>query len=197
MTETPPDLLAETIAQRTALVRLLRGLAAEEWDRPSLCEGWRIREAVAHIELPFRYPAPRFLWELARSGGRFDAMADRVARRDAAAYSPEELVAFLEANTAHPWRAPGGGQLGALSHDVIHGLDVTEGLGRPSVTPPERIRLVLEAPKLAGAFGVDLDGVRLVASDTEYAVGEGREVELPAKDVLLVLTGRRQLPAPS
>ncbi len=126
-----------------------------------------------------------------KSRGLFDAMADRLALLDAAAYSPEELVAFLEAKAAHPWRAPGGGQRGALSHDVIHSLDVTEALGRPPVSPPERVRLVVEGPKLAGAFGVDLDGVRLVATDAEYAVGARHEVELPAKDVLLVLTGRK------
>lgn len=196
MTQTSNEVFDETVAQRTALAGVLRGLPEAEWERPSLCAGWRIKEAVAHIELPFRYSAPRFLLQLLRSRGRFDAMSDRLARRDAARYSAEELVDFLEANLAHPWRPPGGGQLGALSHDVIHGLDVTEALALPTVSPPDRIRTVLEAPRLVDAFKVDLHGVRLTAIDTEYAVGDAgaATLPLPAKDVLLVVTGRRPVP---
>src|SRR5829696_4861807 len=38
-----------TIAQRVALRGVLRELAPEEWDTPSLCAGWRVRDVAAHL----------------------------------------------------------------------------------------------------------------------------------------------------
>ena len=65
-------------------------------------------------------------------------MSDRCARRDAAALSSAELTEALASNANHPWKPPGGGHIGALTHDVIHGLDITEALG---------LRLPVKAPK--------------------------------------------------
>ena len=99
--------------------------------------------------------------ELARSRGRFNAMADRVARRDAARMSPAELAEAVSSNAGHPWKPPGGGFAGALAHDLIHGLDITVplGLGRP--VPEDRLRVVLPgslADRSVRFFGVDLAG---------------------------------------
>jgi hypothetical protein len=37
-----------------------------------------------------------------------------------------------------------------------------------------------------------LAGVRLVATDVEFAAGEGREVQVPIGDIVMVLAGRAQ-----
>jgi uncharacterized protein (TIGR03083 family) len=37
--------------QRRALLHLLGGLSEEEWRRPSLCEGWTVRQVAAHLVL--------------------------------------------------------------------------------------------------------------------------------------------------
>jgi uncharacterized protein (TIGR03083 family) len=190
---TTEGLYAETVAQREALAELLGTLSAADWERPSLCAGWRIRETVAHITMPFRYSTAAVLLEVLRARGRFDVATDRLARRDAV-QSTDELLAGLVDNVAHRWAPPGGGQLGALSHDVIHGLDITEALGHETVSPPSRLATVLGGPRLAGAFKVDLSGVRLVASDADVAVGEGHEVSMSATDVLLVCTARKPVP---
>ena len=90
---------------------------------------------------------------------------------------------------------PSGGLLGAWSHDVIHSLDVTEGLGLPAGQPGTD-SAGLGSPKLSGAFNVDMAGRKLTATDLDgLAVGKGTEVLLPAKDILLVLTNRRPVPA--
>jgi len=120
-------------AKRTELAEVLGKLPAERWDDPTLCAGWRVREVVAHIIMPFRYSSRQFVFELARSRGKFNAMADRCARRDAAVMSPDELVTALRSNACHPWKPPRGGYQGALTHDVIHGMDITEAPGpRPA-----------------------------------------------------------------
>lgn len=35
-----------------------------------------------------------------------------------------------------------------------------------------------------------LDGVRLVATDADFAAGQGREVKAPIRDIVMVLAGR-------
>jgi len=136
--DTIRDMIA---AQRAELAEVLAGLPEPAWDDPTLCAGWRVREVVAHITMPFRYGRGRFALELAKSRGRFNEMADRTARQDAAALSPMDLTEAVRSNTGHPWKPPGGGYTGALAHDLIHGLDITVPLGLtiPHV-PEERLR---------------------------------------------------------
>lgn len=188
------EIFEETCAERARLLALLERLTPEQWGSPSLCAGWRVREVVAHMTMPFRTTPLRFVTGLARARFSFDRYADRAARADTAALTDDELVAQLRDNIRHGWRPPGGGEVGALSHDVIHGLDVSEPLGLPA-PPAERIATVLRAagPRNLDYFGVHLTGTRLVATDADVSVGDGGPVRMPAKDVLLVVTGRRSL----
>jgi uncharacterized protein (TIGR03083 family) len=184
-------------AERTELAEMLAGLPAPRWDEPTLCAGWRVREVVAHITMPFRYSRSRFVLELAKSRGKFNDMADRCARRDAAAMSPGELAEALRSNANHPWKPPGGGYEGALTHDVIHGLDSTEALGLGRLVPEDRLGVVLPnlvTPKALGFFGVDLSGVELRAADTGWTFGSGRPVTGSAQDLALFLCGRKLPP---
>jgi uncharacterized protein (TIGR03083 family) len=181
-------------AERAELAELLAGLPAARWDEPTLCAGWRVREVVAHITMPFRYSGRRFAFELARSRGKFNAMADRCARRDAAIMSPDELVTALRSNADHPWQPPGGGYAGALTHDVIHGLDITEALDLGRRVPQDRLRVVLPnlaTPQARNFFGVDLSGIELRADDTAWTFGSGTPVTATAQDLALFLCGRR------
>ncbi|WP_350274315.1 maleylpyruvate isomerase family mycothiol-dependent enzyme [Kribbella sp. HUAS MG21] len=190
------DIRTAVAGERSELAELLAGLPETDWDRPSLCEGWRVRELVAHITMPYRITMPRLLAGLVRAGGSFNRYADRQARRDASELTPAELVACLHANVNHPWKPPGDGYEGALSHDVIHGLDLTVALGIDRQVPAERLRIVLGAlkPRQARYFGVDLDGVQLRATDLDWTYGTGEPLAGLAQDLLLVLCGRT-LPA--
>ncbi|RAG86042.1 hypothetical protein DN069_08485 [Streptacidiphilus pinicola] len=193
------QLQTETYAERERLASLLADLTPEQWDTPSLCTGWRVREVVAHITFPFRTKPLRFFTGLAAARFSINRFSDTAARRDASRMSADELLRSLRDNVRHPWQPPGGGQAGALSHDVIHGLDLTEPLGLPPA-PPERIATVLAnasgSARALAFFGVDLGGVTLRAQDADIAFGTGDTVlDLPAKDLLLTITGRRPLPA--
>jgi uncharacterized protein (TIGR03083 family) len=184
-------------AQRGELADVLDGLTAGEWDAPTLCAGWRVREVVAHITMPFRYGGPKFGLELARSRGNFNAMSDRLARRDTARLSAAELAAALRANIAHPWRPPGGGFEGALAHDVIHGLDITIPLGVAKQIPAERLRPILPASAAERSvkfFGTDLDGVEFRATDLDWTLGAGSPVTGLAQDLLLAICARKLPP---
>ena len=192
--DTIQDMIA---AQRGELAAVLGELPAGRWDTATLCAGWRVREVVAHITMPFRYSAPRFLVELARSRGMFNQMADRVARRDAASLSPGDLAEAVRSNTGHPWKPPGGGFDGALAHDVIHGLDITVPLGLSFAVPEERLRRVLPASlaeRSVRYFGTELSGIELRATDLDWSLGSGAPLTGAAQDLLLALCGRKLPP---
>ena len=115
-------------ADRRELAGVLDGLSAEQWDAPTLCDGWAVRHVVAHLTMPLRYSPPRFLLRLAAAGGRFQKMSDGVARRDGE-LPRAQLIATLRDRADYPWKPPGGGLESSLTHQVVHGLDITAPLG--------------------------------------------------------------------
>lgn len=192
-TQTTSALRAEIAAERRELADVLDGLDAAGWATPSLCPGWRTREVVAHMTMPYRYSAPKVLLGVLRARGDFDRFADRAARHDAAAVPDADLAATLRANAGHPWKPSVGGYAGALTHDVVHGLDFTVPLGVDRRPPPGRLAPVLDGlvtPKGLKHFGVDLAGAELRADDLEWAHGSGAPLTGPAHALVLVLTGR-------
>ena len=193
---TTTDLMPTVTAERRAFSDVLEGLQEAQWNAPSLCSGWRVREVVAHMTMPFRYGAPRFLGEMVRSGGNFARMADRVARRDARA-PIGTLLDGWRTNVANPWKPPGGGLEGALTHDVVHGLDITIPLGIEHPVGERALRVVLDhatSPLNRKHFGLDLAGTRLEADDLDWTFGDGEPLRGAARHLLMVLMDRR-LPA--
>ncbi len=194
MSSIQTDLMPHVRAERERLADLLAGLTDDEWNHPSLCRGWRALDVAAHITMPFRTSLPKLMVGLAAAGFSFNRYADRAARKDAARMSGVELLAILRANITNPWQPPGGGPAGALSHDTIHGLDITEPLDLPS-PPLERLALVVANanPRSLSYFGVDLAGIQLRGIDADVRIGDGEQVDMPVKDILLTITGRRPL----
>ncbi|MGW1376288.1 maleylpyruvate isomerase family mycothiol-dependent enzyme [Streptomyces sp. NPDC002446] len=190
------DIKTAIAAERRELADLLTGLTDEQWDAPTLCAGWRVREVAAHMSMGFRYSFPKVAAELLKAGGNINKVADRLARKDAAGASTGELAAFLRDNAHHPWTPPVGGLASALGHDVVHGLDITVALGLDRRVPEDRVRLLLEhvTPRSARFFGADLGGVALRADDLDWSFGAGAPLSGAAQDLLLVAFGRK-LPA--
>lgn len=175
-----------------ALADLLEAGLPSVWDAPSLCEGWRTREVVAHVTMPARYDGPAFMAELEAAGGDFTTLSDTIAARDGA-LAPASLLADLRSPVLHGWQPPGGGIEGALTHCVIHALDVIEAVPLARRVPEERIRRVLAlvaSPERPNLFGVDLAGIELRADDLDWVVGAGDTVSGPAQALALVACGR-------
>ncbi|MEV8320043.1 maleylpyruvate isomerase family mycothiol-dependent enzyme [Streptomyces sp. NPDC059900] len=190
------DIRQAIAAERHDLAALLDQLTPAQWEAPTLCAGWRVREVAAHMSLGFRYSLPRTLTELVKARGSLHRMTDRCARRDAAAHSTGQLAAFLRENADHPWQPPMTGIEGALGHDVVHGLDISVALGLERRVPPARIDVLLKkvTPKSTKFFGADVGGVELRADDLDWSYGSGTVLRGSAQDLLLVLYGRK-LPA--
>jgi uncharacterized protein (TIGR03083 family) len=173
------------------LADLLAPAPAETWDAASLCEKWQVRHVVAHVTMPVRLTPEQYGAEMAAAGGDFTVLSDTVAARDASLPIPEHL-AQLRSPVLHAWQPPGGGAAGALSHAVIHSLDVTVALDEPAVAPAEAVVAVLDQLTAAdGAFfGVDLTGVRLEAADADWSWGRGRTVRADGGALVALVSGR-------
>lgn len=191
------DLQPLVTADYLALADLVDGLSPERWDTPSLCEGWRVREVVAHMTMPARYGQEEFMAELRDCGFDFTKLSNRIASRDAE-LSSAELVGNLRDETLHQWTPPpDGGHQGALNHVVIHGLDITVALGEPRLSPDLTIEAVLDHLTAGGAhanFGTDITGRSLQATDIDWSYGSGPQLRGTAEDIVLHISGR-QLPA--
>jgi uncharacterized protein (TIGR03083 family) len=179
-------------AEFLALADLLGSATDAQWNSPSLCEGWRVREVIAHMTMAARYSDEEFMAELRDCDFDFGRLSNQVASRDAE-LPTGELVANLRADVMHHWVPPGGGYHGALNHVVIHGLDVTVPLGVPRRSPDETIRVVLDDLTVGGGhahFGIDIEGRSLQATDLDWSYGSGPALRGTAEDLALVLCGR-------
>jgi uncharacterized protein (TIGR03083 family) len=188
------DLRSWVASTYDRLADLLSAATIETWDAPSLCENWLVRHVVAHMTMPVRLTPQQFGAEMEAAGGDFTVLSDTVAARDAA-LPRAELLDQLRSPNLHAWQPPGGGAAGALSHAVIHSLDVTIALGQPTVAPAEALIAVLDQLVAAdgAVFGVDLTGVRLEATDASWHSGGGRRVRADS-GALVALLSRRTLP---
>ena len=176
----------------TGLADLLTATAVDTWDAPSLCEKWLVRHVIAHMTMPARLTPEQFGVEMAAAGGNFTVLSDTVAVRDAS-LPVVDLLDQLRPPRLHAWQPPGGGAAGALSHAVIHSLDVTIALDRPAVAPREAVTAVLDQLTAANgtSFGIDLTAVRLEATDTAWSWGNGQLVRAYSGSLVALLSGRR------
>lgn len=174
-----------------ALADLIAASPITIWDAPSLCEGWRVRHVIAHVTVPARLSPEQFGAEMAAAGGDFTALSNTVAARDAA-LPPSDLVAALRSRDLHAWQPPGGGASGALSHAVIHSLDITIALDQPTTAPADAVTNVLDNLTATGGarFGIDLTGIRLEADGTDWRWGTGKATRADPGRLVALLAGR-------
>jgi uncharacterized protein (TIGR03083 family) len=179
--------------QRRALAQLVDGRPAEDWERPSVCSEWRIRDVVAHVALTPRSPnIGAILLAGVRARGDFDGV-NRDMARAYAARTPAQLVADIR-DTADSRRKPAITTLDNLLFDVlVHVQDVALPLGIEYSMPLDAAREGVERVwRMGWPFWAKrkLRGLRLEATDVDWTVGNGPAVRGPAQALLLLLTGR-------
>src|SRR6266480_1664116 len=91
-------------AEFLALAALLESASDAQWDTPSLCEGWRVREVIAHMTMAARCSEEEFMAELRRCDFDFSHLSNQIA----AGPPIGELVANLRSDVMHHWTPPGG-----------------------------------------------------------------------------------------
>jgi uncharacterized protein (TIGR03083 family) len=179
-------------AERAALVEDLGRLDHEQWERPSLCEGWTVHDVAAHLVDTARTTRLGFVTGLARARFDFDRQNARGVERWRGA-TPQETLERLRAVVSRTSTPPAPLD-SRLVEEVVHGEDIRRPLGLTRDYPAEAVeralRLQLRTPASFGGAKELATRCRLVAEDAEVAVGEGPEVRGPALSLLLAVTGR-------
>ncbi|MBA8955006.1 maleylpyruvate isomerase family mycothiol-dependent enzyme [Actinomadura namibiensis] len=194
MTDT---ILSRLRAERLDFADLLDDLGPREWDVPSLCPGWTVRDVAAHLTLSTRTTLPLVLWRAVRARGDWNRMTADLARERAAAFPPAALVAQIRETAGSARRAPDAGPLDPLVDVLVHGQDIARPLGRVREMPVEPAIAGLEHVLPSRFYGARqrMRGTRLVATDADWSAGEGpAEMRAPAGDLLLWATGRATTP---
>ncbi|MFI9380709.1 maleylpyruvate isomerase family mycothiol-dependent enzyme [Kutzneria sp. NPDC052558] len=183
-------------AERTELAGLLATLSPREWETPSLCAGWRVRDVVAHMisydQLDTRTLVDRFT----RSAFGLHR-ANAIGVDELRDVDVSELLALFRRHLApHGLTSWFGGVLG-LEDALVHHQDIRRVLGRPRQIPAERLRPVLRTVALNPAVGGPwrVRGLRVIATDLGWAAGFGPVVAGPAEPLLMAIAGRRGITA--
>lgn len=180
-------------SERASLADLLSGLTAEEWRTPSLCPRWTVREVAAHV---ISSPQARVLpvvVGMVRWRGDFNRLILEEARRAATQYSTDEIVAQYGRFAGSRKHPIGTAPVDPLLDVLIHGQDIAVPLGRRRVMPPEAARAAADriwTKSFPFKARKRLAGLRLVASDLDWSVGDGEEVRGPIEALVLLLSGR-------
>lgn len=183
--------------QTTALADLLDSMDDPDLDRPSLCAGWDVRDVYGHMLLGHTTPMHRMLAMVVTYRGDLDKGSLERSRQLVAALTPADLRSR--------WRAVAENRVtkgvsrvipskeGFLDH-FVHEQDVRRPLGlarpddaallRPALDAVVSVRSRLFAPAKRVA------GLRLEATDLDWAHGSGPVVQGPAEALILGASGR-------
>lgn len=184
-------------AERADLLALLETLTPGQWEHPTLCDAWTVRDVVAHAVSYEELGAADLARRFVRGFFWFDRV-NAVALEPYRDRSPDQLLDLLRAHL-EPTGAITTGMGGAigLTDALIHHQDIRRPLGLAREVPAERLvpalRIALFGPPIRGVLRVR--DVRLVATDLDWSFGRGPEVQGPAEALLMVAAGRRGITA--
>lgn len=176
--------------QRADLADFLDTLTPEQWDAPSLCPGWTVRQVAAHVTQSTTNWG-RLTMELLRSGLRFNALMLRMAREDQR--RPELITAAMRSMVGGRRRPPGTAPADPLMDAMVHGQDIAVPLGIERAMPIEPAAIVAERLWTMGfPFNARkrFPNMEFIATDADFRVGRGEAVRGQIQDIVMTLSGR-------
>ena len=185
--------------QRVRVADLLEGLTDDQWSQPSLCDGWTVRDVGAHLTLQ-----QLTIGDALRFAARHPTLVRDVnkvihesARLQAAALTTEAIVARIRGMLGQRRHNVGFTAYAPLIDILVHGLDIAVPLHLDLEIPPEPAAVAAAQVRSFDGRGrnrvfkdIPLRAYRLVATDTEWATGDGPEIRGPVAALLLLVTGR-------
>jgi uncharacterized protein (TIGR03083 family) len=184
-------------AERDEMLDLAERFAVlddDQWNSPSLCAQWRIRDVLGHVtagaEGVFRFGA--IFRGMLRHGFNYNrwiaADGQLRGRQD-----PAILLKVLRNAAVNPSAPPGTRSVRGLMHVLVHGQDMCRPLGIARNLPEAHLVPVADFVKDdVHMFGAKkrIAGLRLTASDMDWSHGNGPEVTGPAEALVMVMAGR-------
>lgn len=179
-------------AERARLTDDLESSTPRDWATPSLCPGWDVHDVLAHLVDSARTSRIRFATRMVLVRFDFDAdNATGIARERRT--DPRETLAAMRAAVPLT-RSPIAPRPTRLVEAIVHGEDIRRPLGIAATYAPDAVAAALayqvKTPTAFGGGRERVDGLRLVATDTEFDRGAGTVVRSRAVDLLLAVSGR-------
>jgi len=178
-------------AERRALAADLGDVTGEQWDTPSLCSQWTVRDVLAHLTAAATLTPPSFFGKLISSGFSFDKVQESgvAAQRGS---SPAETLANFE-QVLDSVKHPPGPNTTWLGEVIVHAEDIRRPLGIKHSYPTEAVVTAADFYKgsnlLIGSKR-RIAGLALLATDAEWSHGTGPEVAGPILSLVMAMTGR-------
>jgi uncharacterized protein (TIGR03083 family) len=185
---TVTDFWSDVHQERQALLEHLETLTPKQWDTPSLCSEWRVRDVVGHMVSETHMTVAR---GFIASGFRLNRYIAKDARQRGAAPVAKLLADFRGVVLART-HLPGLSSLSMLEDIVIHQMDIRRPLMQHRDIPNGRMIPVagdlwtnrfFPGPKL-------FQGIRAIATDADWSAGDGLDVTGPIEALVLILAGR-------
>ena len=184
-------MVAET---RTDLASFLETLKSEQWDAPTLCDKWKVRDVVGHlVESAHKITMGQMMGGMLRSGFNPNKMLAATAIEEGK-HSPEALLKAMREAVPMRNTPPMTKPEDVLADSVIHTQDIRRALGAPGTVPEERVRAALDRMKNTGTILGNkkrIAGLKLVATDIDWTHGDGAEVRGPGEALLMAMCGRK------
>jgi uncharacterized protein (TIGR03083 family) len=176
------------------LVERLTGLDDEQWNSPSLCALWRVRDVLAHVTAGAQgaFGVGAIVGGMLRHGFNYN----RWVAADGQERGEQDPVVILEAlRKAADNRkgSPGEPRVTALAHVLIHGQDMCRPLGIRRDLPEAHLVPVADFVTTSFIFHAKrrIAGFTLTATDMDWSHGHGPEVRGPAEALVMMMAGRR------
>ena len=177
---------------RLEVADMLDSLSPAEWEARSLCEGWRVRDVAGHLAL-----VPTIsTWQMIAAGPRAGFDPNRINALlavQAGSVPTQEIIRKLRDHAGDRTTARALDTRNSLFDAIVHSQDIAIPLRRDFPVSVDHTRRGLDRVWAMGwPFHARrrLAGRRLIATDTDWAVGEGPEIRGSALSLLLLLTGR-------
>ncbi|MFV0458692.1 MAG: maleylpyruvate isomerase family mycothiol-dependent enzyme [Actinomycetales bacterium] len=184
--------LWETVAaERRALSADLSDLTTQQWQTESWCAGWSVRDVLAHMSSTAHSSPLRFVAGLAKARFSFDRFIDAGIANNLGASPADTLAGFVAIIDSTD--SPPGPKTSWLGETIVHAEDIRRPLGITHTYPDDAVREVFDfyaGSNLIMGTKKRIDGLQLVASDTDFRHGAGGRVEGPLICLLLASTGR-------
>lgn len=176
-------------AERADLADFLATLSPQQWDTPSLCAEWTVKDVVAHVISYEDLGTKALLRRFAK--GRV-IHANQVGVDELADLTSDQLVSFLRGHLQPSGLTAAFGGMIALVDGTIHHQDIRRALGQPRRIPAERLGKVLQLLRGNPRLGVPqrIRGLRLRAVDIDWAIGRGAEITGPGEALMMAMAGR-------
>jgi uncharacterized protein (TIGR03083 family) len=178
-------------AERKALAADLGGLRDDQWDQPSLCGDWTVRDVLAHMTATAEMSGPRFFVKIVGSGFSLARLQNRDIARVRGA-TPGDTLAAFERQVETSGGPPGPAET-MLGETIVHAEDIRRPLGIAHVSPLEAVARVADfyaSSNLVIGGKRRVAGLALRATDTDWSHGDGPTVSGPVLSIVLAMTGR-------